>query len=135
MIQDARYAGNVWQLRKYLEKRGLWKTQGEAHWKGIRDWCSTPDGRQWILLCQLDPEGFQIDHVRPKRAGKISHAYNAYFMPSSTNAHFKGNFKDEKAEYVGDLATQTSSRFVTWYIDSTAKFELDCSSFNKSFEF
>jgi hypothetical protein len=51
-------------------------------------------------------------------------------MPTSVNSYFRDRTDKEKDEYIGDLASRTADKFVTWYIEMTRKFRVDCSKFS-----
>jgi hypothetical protein len=128
--QTMLYCGHNQDLWKYLKERKLERYNNPATWKGIREWTYTPRGRKWLKSAGMTPEGVALDHIHPKAGGRIDHPYNCFLMPTSVNSYFRDRTDKEKGAYIGDLASTTAGRFVTWYIDETRKHRVDCSKFS-----
>lgn len=121
-FQIFRYAGECDALEKHLKKRHLFRYATPGQWVAIREWIKSKDGRAYLKdMCNLDPEGVQLDHIRPKDSGELNHMYNCYFMPSSVNAHFKDKWDDEKKRYIGERARIKSGRFMRWHSKQAAE--------------
>lgn len=121
-FQIFRYAGESDSLEKHLKKRHLFRYATRGHWIAIREWTKSKEGRAYLKdMCDLDPEGVQLDHIRPKDSGELNHMYNCYFMPSSVNAHFKDRWDDEKKRYIGERARIKSGRFMRWHSKQSAE--------------
>jgi hypothetical protein len=121
-FQIFRYAGECDALEKRLKKRHLFRYATPGHWIAIREWMKSKEGRAYLKnMCDLDPEGVQLDHIRPKDSGELNHMYNCYFMPSSVNAHFKDRWDDEKKRYIGERARIKSGRFMRWHAKQAAE--------------
>ena len=127
--QTMLYCGHIQDLWRYLKQYDLHKHNNPATWKAIREWTYTESGRKWLALAGMTPDGITLDHIHCKADGIIDHPYNCFLMPGSANSHFKDKWSEEKAQYIGELATRTSFRFVKWYIDESKKYKIDCSKF------
>ena len=128
--QTMLYCGHNQDLWKYLTERKLEKYNSPSTWKGIREWTYTPKGRKWLKRAGMNPEGVALDHIHPRVGGQIDHLYNCFLMPTSVNSYFGDRVGYEKDEYIGNLASKTAQRFVTWYINETRKQRIDCSKFS-----
>lgn len=121
-FQIFRYAGECDALEKHIKKRHLFRYATKGHWIAIREWLKSKEGRAYLKdMCGLDPEGVQLDHIRPKDSGELNHMYNCYFMPSSVNAHFKDRWDDEKKRYIGARARTKAGRFMRWHAKQSAE--------------
>lgn len=125
--QLTRYAGICVPLKKYM--KSAWGKANKSHWKVIRRWCQTPEGRKYLREdAKLDPDSVHLDHIQDKNSTPVHHAFNCYFMPGGPNSHFKDNSSAEKMAYVGDNAAKISKTFVTWYIEMSTG--VDCFKFD-----
>jgi len=75
----------------------------------------TDEGRTHMREhAQLDPEGFEVDHVIADSIGGPSHLFNAYLMPASLNSHFGDAWTAEKRTYVGEHAVKAARTAMQW---------------------
>jgi hypothetical protein len=75
----------------------------------------TEEGRTHMREhAQLDPEGFEVDHVIADSIGGPSHLFNAYLMPASLNSHFGDTWTAEKRTYVGEHAVKAARTAMQW---------------------
>ena len=74
----------------------------------IRYWVRyTEDGRA-REHADIDPDGFQVDHVISEVSGGPTHYFNAHLMPASHNSQFNGWWTAEKQNYVGEQAVRAA---------------------------
>jgi hypothetical protein len=128
--QLGRYAGICTPLIKYLKTHKLFDDAGSAHWKGIREWCKTPEGVALLREAGIDPASFHLDHIQDKHKTPLHHAYNCCFMPGGANSHFGDRVDDEKKAYVGDVAWDMSREAINWLVTESrvnwSKFKRVC---------
>ena len=118
-VQVMRTLGHCASLRKWLEngagipKRGRnatvrdWTTQpGDASnfSARIRAWLlETPEGRDRVSKCEVDPSGFELDHAIAQALGGPNCIENIHIMPATHNRAFGDIpwFNAEKKRYMG----------------------------------
>lgn len=116
MIQLLRTAGMCQPLIDYLKSRGVFSTPGRAQWEAIRRWTKSTEGTEWLVACDLDPLGVQVDHIAAKTGLGIGmdSVFNAYFLPSTANAWFGSEDTKAKRAYIGERATKLTKAYHRW---------------------
>lgn len=109
LVQGIRTLGNCHALRRHLRKKKMLTMSNSRVHTEVKWWLRhTPEGREVIAACDVDPDAFDVDHVWPVILGGPDVVENYHIMPSGVNSHFRDLpwNAPEKARYVGEEQTR-----------------------------
>lgn len=133
-VQMHRTCPLVQPLKRFLKSGGGTKRkcvdytrmEGKVVFDQIKLWMHTEEGRSHARLADIDPDGFEVDHVICEKNGGPTHLHNAHLMPSKHNHHFRDLWTYEKRAYVGEEAVQCARRLARWANGRVDWFSFSC---------
>ena len=128
-MQNARYLGNIPQLRSFLIEKGYHKKKGV--FKATKRWLKKK-GQPYLnktLRNGGKESDWTVDHIVSAQRGGIDWPHN-YLMPQSLNSYFGKYNSATKEKYIGKEANNGAEELARWGSKKLASSKNDLSKFD-----
>lgn len=119
--QQLRTAAMCMPLRNYLKKTKVFKHAGDKQWKGIKAWCETQEGVQWLRSAGLDPLSFHRHHIKAANRGGLDSVFNCAFTKEKPNCSFGDRDNEWMRTYIGKQACSIADGHARWFVVKTGE--------------